>query len=80
MAQLGCVHIYFPLLIQIVHGYQPKHLRPWMARLEIGRSKARCGGSLINHRFVLSAAHCFCYDRDGDESFMCKCVENFITL
>ena len=47
---------------RIVNGYQPKH-RPWMVYFEyrgLSRSPYRCGGSIINKKWVLSAAHCFC--------------------
>jgi hypothetical protein len=51
--------------------YDPKQTRPWMAMLEVGASQGQCGGSLVNHLYVLTAAHCFCYDNDEDLE-LCK--------
>jgi len=46
---------------RIVNGYEPNE-RAWMALLEwptINR-KRRCTGSVINKKFVITAAHCIC--------------------
>lgn len=43
---------------------------PWFAQLKlvtfvpgIGRKQERCGASVIQPRFLLTAAHCFCFKR-----------------
>ena len=56
-----------------MEGYDPIDVRPWMARIEVGSEKGRCGGSLVNHHYVITAAHCFCYDSpEGPEEFLCR--------
>ena len=52
---------------KIVEGYVPSH-RPWMTFIQIkkGQSKFKCGGSIINNYWILSAGHCFC------EQLKCK--------
>ena len=51
----------------IVKGYEPSH-RPWMTFIQIKKdnSKFKCGGSIINNYWILSAGHCFC------EQLKCK--------
>ena len=47
---------------RIVNGYPPKR-RPWMANVkgrQSNNAEFDCGGSIINKRWILSAAHCFC--------------------
>ena len=48
-------------------GYEPAH-RPWMTFIQIKKdnSKFKCGGSIINNYWILSAGHCFC------EQLKCK--------
>ncbi|KAL1268772.1 hypothetical protein QQF64_034135 [Cirrhinus molitorella] len=48
---------------KIIGGYEcSPHSQPWQAYLDDG--KISCGGSLINQRWVVSAAHCiFLHDR-----------------
>ena len=43
------------------YGYEPPH-RPWMTFIQIQKdnSKFKCGGSIINSYWILSAGHCFC--------------------
>ena len=52
---------------RVVEGYEPFH-RPWMTFIQIkkGQSKFKCGGSIINNHWILSAGHCFC------EQLKCK--------
>ena len=59
---------------RIVEGYEPWH-RPWMTFIQIRKSsnkhrgqksKYKCGGSIINNYWILSAGHCFC------EQLKCK--------
>ena len=45
---------------RIVNGYNADK-RPWFVLLYIGKAaQAACGGALINDKFAVTAAHCFC--------------------
>ena len=63
---------------RIVNGYEPNH-RPWMVYLEICRKDmittncGKCGGLILNHRWIVSAAHCFC-DKSKNGEPGCKRV------
>jgi len=58
---------------RIVNGYNAKS-RPWLVLINVkaGWSSQICGGVLINNKFVMSAAHCFC----KPTSTTCKVMRN----
>ena len=45
---------------RIVGGYDTQQNKPWAARVWLNPIDSLCGGSLINKRYVLTAAHCVC--------------------
>jgi hypothetical protein len=55
---------------RIVGGYDAQRPRPWIAKLNI-KEIYTCGGSLLNKRYVISAAHCFCM-AEGANGFACS--------
>ena len=48
---------------RIVGGYDTRENKPWAARIWFNDFDFLCGGSLINKRYVLTAAHCICKPR-----------------
>ena len=50
---------------RIVGGYTAKQKKPWAVRLWIMPGDLLCGGSLINKRYVITAAHCVCKKIQG---------------
>ena len=53
-------------------GKETEHSMPWMVFVMAGIMK--CGGSLINNQFVLTAAHCFCTRISKIYNFEGKCL------
>jgi len=44
---------------RVLGGHEAEKPLPWMVKIDV--KGMLCGGSLINSRFVLTAAHCFCW-------------------
>ena len=61
-------------MFRIVGGCSAGHT-PWYVFIKLETTK-RCGGSLINKFWVLSAAHCFCHKEDPDEKKQMICKRN----
>ncbi|XP_066495174.1 trypsin-like [Tiliqua scincoides] len=45
---------------KIIGGFEcPAHSQPWQVFFTYGNGNRWCGGSLINERWIISAAHCY---------------------
>jgi len=57
---------------RIAGGWSVKRARPWIAKIYFDQlsHSSTCGGSVINKRYILSAAHCYCIT-DVKEMLQC---------
>ena len=58
---------------RIVKGYKPIH-RPWMVYLKMiytDNRTGKCGGTLLSHKWIISAGHCFC-QKNGENAKLCE--------
>ena len=59
---------------KIVGGYEAKQAKPWVARILYPNLKdSFSGGSLINKRYILTAAHCICPSQTANAKVKLKC-------
>jgi len=64
---------------RILQG-EPEQYRPWLALIIFDENKhfssnQRCGGTLINHWYVMTASHCVCPTKDKDRLEKKRCHE-----